>query len=58
MKIWSSYKRDEELAKKNILFDRETAHKPLPGAPTVDRISSAVLQGESHEGGFGREACN
>ena len=27
----------------------ETARTPLPGAPTVDRILSAVLQGVSHE---------
>ena len=32
------------------MFDRETARKPLPGAPTVDKISSAVLRGVSHEG--------
>ena len=25
-------------------------HDPLPGVPTVDRISSAVLRGASHEG--------
>ena len=50
VKIWSGYRRDEEPTEKAILFDKETARKPLPGAPTVDRISSVVLQGVSHEG--------
>ena len=43
MKIWSGYGRDEEPAEKAILFDKETTCKPLPGTPTIDRISSAVL---------------
>ena len=50
VKIWSGYGRDEEPAEKAILFDKEIARTPLPGAPTVDRISSAVLRGVSHEG--------
>ena len=50
VKIWPSYERDEEPMEKAILFDKETARTPLPGAPTVDRISSAVLRGVSHEG--------
>ena len=50
MKIWPGYGRDEEPAEKAILFDKETARTPLPGAPTVDRISPAVLLGVSHEG--------
>ena len=59
MKIWPGYGRDEEPAKHTILFDMETACTPLPGAPTVDRISSAVLQGVSHEGILiGTDACN
>ena len=59
MKIWLGCGRDEEPAKHTILFDMETARTPLPGVPTVDKISSAVLQGVSHEGRLiGREACN
>ena len=50
MKIWPGYGRDEEPVEKAILFDKEIARKPLPGAPTVDKISSAVLRGVSHEG--------
>ena len=50
MKIWLGYGRDEEPVEKTILFDKETARSPLPGAPTVDRISSIVLRGVSHEG--------
>ena len=50
VKIWPGYGRDEEPAEKAILFDKETARKPLPSAPTVDRISSTVLRGVSHEG--------
>ena len=50
MKIWSGCGKDEELAERTILFDMEIARTPLPGAPTVDRISSAVLRGVSHEG--------
>ena len=42
-----------------ILFDMETTHTPLPGVPTVDRISSIVVRGVSHEGRLiGREAYN
>ena len=59
VKIWLGYGRDEELAKCTILFDMETARIPLPGTPTVDRISSAVLRGVSHEGRLvGRDACS
>ena len=59
VKIWPGYGRDEEPAEKAILFNKETARTPLPGAPTVDRISSAVLRGVSHEGRLiGREACD
>ena len=59
MKIWPGYGRDEEPAKKAILFDKETARKPLLSTPTVDRISSVVLRGVSHEGRLiGKEACN
>ena len=43
MKIWPGCGRDEEPAEKAILFDEETTCTPLPGAPTVDRISLAVL---------------
>ena len=50
VKIWPGYGRDKEPTEKAILFDKETARTPLPGAPTVDRISSAVLRGVSHEG--------
>ena len=50
VKIWPGYRRDEEPVEKAILFDKETACTPLPGAPTIDRISSAVLRGVSHEG--------
>ena len=32
------------------MFGKETARTPLPSAPTVDRISSAVLRGVPHEG--------
>ena len=59
VKIWPGCGRDEEPAKRTILFDMETARTPLPNAPTVDRISSAVLRGLSHEGRLiGRDACN
>ena len=59
VKIWPGYGRDEEPTEKVILVDKETARTPLPGAPTVDRISSAVLRGVSHEGRLiGRGACN
>ena len=50
VKIWLGYGRDKEPTEKAILFDKETARKPLPSAPTVDRISLAVLRGVSHEG--------
>ena len=59
MKIWLGYGRDKEPTKCTILFDIETACTPLPGVPTVDRISSAVLGGVSHEGRLiDREACD
>ena len=59
MKIWSGYGRDEEPTEKAILFNKEIARTPLPGTPTIDRISSAVLRGISHEGRLiDREACN
>ena len=50
VKFWPGYGRDKEPAEKVILFDKETSCKPLPGTPTVDRISSVVLRGVSHEG--------
>ena len=50
VKIWPGYGRDEEPTEKAILFDKETAHKPLPVALTVNRISSVVLRGVSNEG--------
>jgi hypothetical protein len=43
MKIWPSYRKDEEPAERTILLDIETARTPLAGAPTVDRKLSAVL---------------
>ena len=43
MKIWPGCGRDKEPVEKAILFNKETTCKLLPGAPTVDRISSAVL---------------
>ena len=59
MKIWLGCGRDKEPMKKVILFDKETTRTALPGVPTVDRISSAVLRGVSHEGRLiGRDACN
>ena len=59
VKIWSGYRRDEEPTEKVILFDKETARSPLPDAPTVDRISLAVLRGVSHEDRLiSREACD
>ena len=59
MKIWLGCRRNEEPTEKAILFDKETARTPLPGAPTVDRISSAVYRGVSHDGRLiGRDACN
>ena len=57
VKIWLGYGRDEDPTKRTILFDIETARTPQPGEPTVNRISSAVLRGVSHEGRLiGREA--
>ena len=50
MKIWPGCERDEEPTEEAILFDKETAPKPLPSTPTIDRISSAVLRGVFHEG--------
>ena len=50
VKIWAGYGWDEEPTEKAILFDKETARTALPGASTVDRISSVVLRGVSHEG--------
>ena len=50
VKIWLGYGRDEEPAKRTILFELETARTTLPGTPTVDRISLAVLRGVSHKG--------
>ena len=59
VKIWLGCGRDEEPTEKAILFDKEIARTPLSGAPTIDRISSAVLRGVSHEGRLiGRDACN
>ena len=49
VKIWSGCGRDEEPVEKTILFDKETSRTPLPSAPIVDRISSVVLRGVSHE---------
>ena len=48
----ATFGEDEEPAKRTrtILFVIEIARIPLPGAPIVDRISSAVLRGVSHEG--------
>ena len=48
VKIWPDCGRDKEPVERTILFDIETACTPLPGAPTVDRISSAVLRGEGY----------
>ena len=50
VKIWPGYRRNEEPTEKAILFDKEIARIPLPGAPTIDRISSAVHRGVSHDG--------
>ena len=59
MKICPGCRRDKEPVEKAILFNKEIARTPLPGTPTVDRISSIVLRGVSHEGRLiGREACN
>ena len=59
VKIWPGYGRDKEPSKHTILFDMETACTPLPSVPTIDRISSIVLRGVSHEGRLiSRDACN
>ena len=59
VKIWPGYGRDEEPVEKAILFDKETTRTPLPGMPTIDRISLVVLRGVSHEGRLiGRDVCN
>ena len=59
VKIWPGFGEDEELEKCTILFIMETTRTPLSGAPTVDRISLAILQGVSHEGRLiGRGAHN
>ena len=59
VKIWPGCGRDEEPSEKAILFDKETTRTPLPGAPTVDRISLVVLRGVSHEGRLiDRGACD
>ena len=59
VKIWPGYRRDEEPTEKTILFNKETARTPLPGTPTVDRISSVVHRGVSRDGRLiGRGACN
>ena len=43
VKIWLGCGRDEEPTEKALLLDKEIARTPLPGAPTVDKISSVVL---------------
>ena len=45
------------MRKKPSCSTRKTTRTPLPGAPTVDRISSAVLRGVSHEGRLIGEMC-
>ena len=50
MKIWPGFGEGKEPAKHTILFVIEIARTPLPGAPTIDRISLVVLRGVSHEG--------
>ena len=52
VKVWPSFGEDEEPEKCTILFVMETTRTPLPGAPTVDRISSAVHRGVSRDGRF------
>ena len=37
VKIWLGCGRDEEPTEHTILFVMETAHTPLPGAPTIDK---------------------
>ena len=59
VKIWPGCGRDEEPAEKTILFDKETARTPLPGAPAVDGISLAVHRGAPRDGRLiSRGACN
>ena len=59
VKIWLGCGKDKEPAKHTILFDMEIARTPLPGVSTVDRISSVVFRGVSHEGRLiGRYECN
>ena len=59
VKIWPGYGRDKETVEHTILFNMETTHTPLLGAPTVDRISLIVLRGVSHEGRLiVRYVCN
>jgi hypothetical protein len=36
VKIWPSFREDEELERCTILFTMVTARTPLPRAPTVD----------------------
>ena len=50
VKIWLGFGEDEEPEKSTILFVMDTTRTPLPGAPTVDGILSAVLRGVSHKG--------
>ena len=57
VKIYPGYGRDEEPAEKTILFDKEIARTPLPGAPTVNKRCSAVHQGISHDGRLIDEVC-
>ena len=59
VKIWLGCGRDEEPKEKAILFNKETTRTPLPSTLTVDRISSAVHRGVSHDGRLiGRGACD
>ena len=59
VKIWLGFGEDEEPEKCTMLFVMERGRTPLPGGPTVDRISSAVLREVSHEGRLiGGGACN
>ena len=43
VKIWLGFGEDKEPAKRTIVFVMEIARTPLPGAPTVDIISSGGL---------------
>ena len=59
VKIWPSFGEDEGPTKRTILFIMETTRTPLPGAPTIDKISSVVIRGVFHEGRLiDRDACN